>query len=195
MVRLVLLQRVPTISRCDITAPTVTITSPADGATYTVGEYIDTVFTCTDPALRTCDGTPVNGQAADTSRVGTYTVEVFADDTSGNATTARVTYTVAAQSPLTVLPNAETSALMSALAAAITVDLDGDPATPDQPAVSVPVITGPTITVNGCTIPTPATDTDAALLLSGQAYQSRTGPAPAQAPQCRPAAVTTTQRP
>ncbi len=195
VVRFVLLQPVTTLPTCDATPPTIAITSPTQSATYTVGEYVNTTFTCTDPAIRTCEGTTLNGQAADTTQAGTYTIDVFADDDSGNATEASVTYTVLPVSQLTVLPDPAAAGLMAALAGVITTDSDGDLATPEIPALLIPTTTGPTTNINGCTVPTPATPDDALLLLAGQPYQARTGPAPAAAPECRPAAVTTTTRP
>ncbi len=189
------LRRVASIPTCDVTAPTVTVESPVNGTTYVVGQLVDTVFTCTDPELRTREGNRLDGQAVDTTRVGTYSVEVFADDNAGNATEAVVTYTVAASAPLTVVTSSGTTALMSALAEVTVFDHDRDPATADQPALVVADSTGNTTTISGCAVPTPATEADAALFLAGQPYRSRTGPAPVAPPPCRPSAVTTTQSP
>jgi hypothetical protein len=79
------------------TTPTITITSPANGATYALNETVDAVYDCgptgTLPLIAAaCFGGPdlVNGStivpsgsAVDTSTTGTKTFEVAADVNSG----------------------------------------------------------------------------------------------------------------
>ena len=71
----------------DLTPPTVTITTPADGAVYAVGQVVLADYDCTDEAggsgLATCDGPVANGDPIDTS-LGTHTFTVSATDVAGN---------------------------------------------------------------------------------------------------------------
>ena len=78
----------------DTTNPTITLTSPADGASFTEGEHVVADYTCADTALVTCVGTVANGAALDTSAAGAKTFTVEATDGSGNTSTATATYTV-----------------------------------------------------------------------------------------------------
>ncbi len=78
----------------DTTKPTITLTAPADGASFTVGEHVAADYTCADTAPVTCVGTVANGAAIDTSAPGAKTFTVDATDGSDNASTATATYTV-----------------------------------------------------------------------------------------------------
>jgi hypothetical protein len=78
----------------DATAPVVTITRPANGATYTVGQSVTSSFACTDARMQSCTGHVANGVAFDTSTPGTKTFTVNALDLAGNTTTLVRTYTV-----------------------------------------------------------------------------------------------------
>jgi hypothetical protein len=82
----------------DTTAPTITITTPADGANYLVGASIIADYTCQDEAggsgIATCTGPVANGAAIDTATVGTKTFTVNAADTAGNPATLTHTYQV-----------------------------------------------------------------------------------------------------
>lgn len=84
----------------DRTAPTVTITTPANGATYALNAVVNATFACADPAggsgLASCIGTVANGARVDTASAGSKTFTVTATDVAGNVTTRSVTYTVAA---------------------------------------------------------------------------------------------------
>ena len=94
----------------DTTPPVVTITSPANGATYLLGQVVTPAWTATDPddaSLTTSAPATV-----DTSTVGSHTYTVTAADTAGNATTASVTYTVPFASPGIAQPvNADGSSI------------------------------------------------------------------------------------
>jgi hypothetical protein len=88
----------------DTTAPSVSITSPTEGASYTLRAGIAAEFGCIDDrALASCVGTVANGTDIDTSSVGAKTFTVTAKDAAGNVTTKSVTYTVK-QAPDTVAP-------------------------------------------------------------------------------------------
>jgi streptogramin lyase len=81
----------------DTTAPTVTITSPADGSVFTVGEVVLVDFGCADEVggsgLATCDGPVPSGTAIDTS-LGTHTFTVSATDVAGNSAVRTTSYAV-----------------------------------------------------------------------------------------------------
>ena len=81
--------------------PTVSIVTPADGATYPQGQALTADFTCTAAAGATlksgtagCSGSVANGAAIDTSVPGSYTFTVTATDTDGHTGTATSSYTV-----------------------------------------------------------------------------------------------------
>jgi hypothetical protein len=77
----------------DRTPPTITFTSPADGATYHVGEQVFASFSCDDglgSGLNSCKGDAPSGTQLDTSNPGTGTFNVTASDRAGNV--ARVTH-------------------------------------------------------------------------------------------------------
>jgi hypothetical protein len=87
--------------KIDTLAPTVSITTPQNGATYTVGQKVLASYSCADPAggsglaaTNACVGTVANGAAIDTS-AGTHTFSVTAMDAAGNvAVSLPVTYSV-----------------------------------------------------------------------------------------------------
>jgi alpha-tubulin suppressor-like RCC1 family protein len=85
----------------DTTAPTVAITSPANGATYLKGSRILAAYTCSD----TCTGTVAKGAPVDTRAAGRHTFTVTARDAAGNRTSRTVAYTVTAP----VTPAADTT--------------------------------------------------------------------------------------
>ncbi len=80
----------------DATAPTISITSPADGATYQQGASIYASYSCSDSvdSAPQCTGTVPNGSAIDTSTTGTKTFTVTAKDSAGNTNSKTVTYYV-----------------------------------------------------------------------------------------------------
>ena len=83
----------------DIAAPTVTITSPADGATYVLGQSVAADYACADEAggsgLASCVGTVADGAPLDTSSVGAKSFTVTARDNAGNQAEVVHRYTVA----------------------------------------------------------------------------------------------------
>jgi hypothetical protein len=95
----------PQGSACDIGAfefatPQITITSPADGASYTLGSTVLAAYRCSEGGVTTPiasrKGTVANGQPIDTSSTGTKPFTVTATDKAGNQTTKTVTYKITA---------------------------------------------------------------------------------------------------
>ena len=84
----------------DTTAPTVTITSPVDGAQVTLNTPLTAQFSCADEdggsGIATCEGDVADGALLDTSELGAKTLTVSATDNATNPATTSVTYTVVA---------------------------------------------------------------------------------------------------
>jgi hypothetical protein len=86
----------------DTTLPTVSIVSPADGATFTAGQVVNASYSCADTGgsgLATCIGTVASGGAIDTATAGTKGFTVTATDRAGNTSSKLVHYTVVAPPP------------------------------------------------------------------------------------------------
>jgi hypothetical protein len=87
----------------DITAPTVSLNTPSDGANYEVGDKVTVDFACSDGAggsgIQYCSATQPNATPLDTSRIGTFTFQAFALDQAFNGTTRTVTYRVVDSRP------------------------------------------------------------------------------------------------
>lgn len=83
----------------DVTAPTVALGAPADGATYAYGEHVVVAYGCTDDDLgdgiASCVGSQPAGEAIDTTTPGAHAFTVVARDRAGNAHERTATYTVA----------------------------------------------------------------------------------------------------
>jgi hypothetical protein len=76
----------------DLTPPTIVIASPAEGASFRLGELVTPSYRCDDNidgARVTCKATPI-----DTTTYGTHTFRVDARDSAGNASFATRTYSV-----------------------------------------------------------------------------------------------------
>jgi hypothetical protein len=87
------------VEYADTIPPTVSIVSPADGATYAVGQEVLADYSCADTGgsgLVSCTGDEPNGEPVATDVEGTFTFAVTAIDGAGNQTTVEATYTVAA---------------------------------------------------------------------------------------------------
>ncbi len=85
--------------------PTIAITTPANGATYTQGEVINASYSCTPPTgttVETCEGPVENGEPIDTSTLGPHTFEVKAEDADGATASEEVTYTVVAAPTISI---------------------------------------------------------------------------------------------
>ena len=81
----------------DTTPPTITITSPTNGAIYSLNQAVAAGYTCTDNiASGTCSGTVANGSNINTSSVGPKTFTVNATDGAGNPASKTVSYYVKA---------------------------------------------------------------------------------------------------
>jgi hypothetical protein len=84
----------------DVTKPTITLTSPAAGATYTQNQVVNAQYSCADEAggsgIASCSGTVANGAALSTSTLGSHTFTVNATDNAGNTHSVSRTYTVVA---------------------------------------------------------------------------------------------------
>jgi hypothetical protein len=82
----------------DTTAPTITISSPADGAVYLLGQSVTASYTCQDEqdgsGLASCAGTVASGASIDTASVGSHSFSVQAADNAGNSASKSVTYQV-----------------------------------------------------------------------------------------------------
>ncbi len=83
--------------KIDSAAPTASITTPANGANYTVGASVLASYTCGDTGgsgVATCSGTTASGSAIDTATPGAKTFSVSVADNAGNTTNVQVSYTV-----------------------------------------------------------------------------------------------------
>jgi ELWxxDGT repeat protein len=83
----------------DSVPPTVTISTPVDGARYAVNELVVADFACADEGgsgLADCDGSVPDGSSVDTTSPGTKTFTVTATDGAGNSVSVSATYTVVA---------------------------------------------------------------------------------------------------
>ena len=82
----------------DQTDPTVTITSPVDGAQVVRHASVVADYACADEAggsgIASCVGTVADGQPVDTSVIGSHAFSVTAHDHAGNETIRAVHYTV-----------------------------------------------------------------------------------------------------
>ena len=88
-----------TIWPTDTTSPAVSITSPADGATFAQGAVVNAAFSCNDgpygTGVATCSGSAPNGSPIDTTTIGVHTFTVTSTDVAGNPpNSSSVTYTV-----------------------------------------------------------------------------------------------------
>jgi hypothetical protein len=79
----------------DLTPPTITITTPADGHHYKQGKKVNAAYSCSDPSgIAFCQGPAENGHPIDTSTTGRHSFTVQARDRVGNTATKTVHYTV-----------------------------------------------------------------------------------------------------
>ena len=82
----------------DTNAPSVTITTPADGASFLLGASVPSDYGCVDEAggsgLATCVGTVGKGLGVDTFTVGPHTFVVTGTDNAGNSATVSNDYIV-----------------------------------------------------------------------------------------------------
>jgi hypothetical protein len=81
--------------------PIISITAPASGATYTLGQTVDAAFECNPLETGICTGAVANGSPIAMSTVGTHTF-VVQGGISGIAVTGTVTYHVKRSSKTTL---------------------------------------------------------------------------------------------
>ncbi len=109
----------------DVTPPTITITSPTDGAALIQDEAIISDYDCDDPisGVSSCTGPVTNGTNIDTSALGGRAFIVDGADTAGNTADLTHAYTV-----ITVLQGSQNEilALLDILAAIIAENLGTD---------------------------------------------------------------------
>ena len=80
----------------DPNPPTITISAPTSGGSFTQYSPQNAAYSCADAELSyvTCTGTVANGSAMDTATAGQKTFTVVAVDAAGNRAEKSVTYTV-----------------------------------------------------------------------------------------------------
>jgi 6-phosphogluconolactonase (cycloisomerase 2 family) len=91
----------------DVTAPTVDLVTPADGATYGEDDTVLADFSCADDGpsgLARCEGTVPDGDPLDTSAAGEHEFVVVARDHAGHETRVTHRYTVTGAPPEPGLP-------------------------------------------------------------------------------------------
>ena len=80
-------------------APSVQVSSPVSGATYTRGQVVGAGYRCQEgtdgPGIASCAGAVAAGMAIDTSTLGAHSFVVKAISADGQRATATVSYTVA----------------------------------------------------------------------------------------------------
>jgi hypothetical protein len=82
----------------DLNDPSVSVSSPGNGASYILGSAAHASFGCTDTpdgsGIETCAGTSADGSALDTSTVGMHQFTVTARDQAGRTTSLTHSYSV-----------------------------------------------------------------------------------------------------
>ena len=84
----------------DATPPKITIVSPENGGSYSLGQTVKAQYSCTDSTSGTkdCQGTKANGDYIDLSSAGTDNFTVLANDQAGNSSETSISYTVGGSS-------------------------------------------------------------------------------------------------
>jgi outer membrane protein OmpA-like peptidoglycan-associated protein len=77
-------------------APTITITSPRDGARLIAGSTVTAGYACSGPGVASCHGPVRNGAAISTEAPGQHTFTVTASNHAGGRATSTVHYNVVA---------------------------------------------------------------------------------------------------
>jgi hypothetical protein len=87
-----------TVSDIDIdqTDPVITITTPAEGASYVLNQSVAADYFCTDATsgIASCVGDVADGSDIDTSSIGAHTFTVDAEDNAGNTDSLTHNYSV-----------------------------------------------------------------------------------------------------
>jgi hypothetical protein len=93
---------VPVVEISYTPPPTISIVSPAGGATFTLGQAATAAYSCTpqeSASLVECAGPVANGALLDTAGLGQHTFTVEAEDSEGGTSSKSVKYTVLAPAP------------------------------------------------------------------------------------------------
>lgn len=81
-----------------IAPPTIAVSSPASGSSYSLGQQVTANYACTEapsgPGISSCSGTVANGASIDTSTAGLHSFTVNAASSDGLTSSTTVTYTV-----------------------------------------------------------------------------------------------------
>jgi uncharacterized repeat protein (TIGR01451 family) len=144
-----------TVKAADTTAPTIAITTPQDGATYTQGQRVLADYSCSDEpggsGIDNCIGDADLHGPIDTATNGSHSFTVTATDAAGNRATKTVHYTVARpRADLAVAIGSSAASIQpgGALTQTVTVTNTGpSPARSITTIVTVP--RGFTVTANG----------------------------------------------
>jgi hypothetical protein len=125
----------------DSAAPTITLTTPPNGAQYSLGQAVNAAYSCQDEpggsGLASCVGTVPSGGAIDTASAGAKSFVVDAADNAGHATSVSHGYEVLAGNASGTFGGGQT----------ITTDPGGvgaTPAVPVQTALTLPGSLGST---------------------------------------------------
>jgi hypothetical protein len=116
--------------------PSVSIASPASGATFTAGQSVTAAFSCADgvggPGIAACVGPVADGAPIDTTTVGPHTFTVAATSADGQTQTVSNVYMV--QAPVIAPP---APPVISPVAPPVV-----SPVAPPVPASTVPLLSG-----------------------------------------------------
>jgi hypothetical protein len=97
----------------DNAPPSIQISTPANGTTFTLGQVVPAAYSCADDAngtgIASCSGPVAPNAGIDTSTPGPKTFTVNAADVAGNTASASTTYTVAVPPPPPPPPSEITS--------------------------------------------------------------------------------------
>jgi hypothetical protein len=87
---------VTTTFTVDTINPTASVSTPADGGTYHVGDHVAAAYGCADngSGVASCAGPVAPGAALDTATPGQHAFTVVATDNGGNTSSTTVHYTV-----------------------------------------------------------------------------------------------------
>jgi hypothetical protein len=129
----------PAMAQSDVTPPTISVVTPAEGDTYTQGQPVTASYTCADnAAVQNCAGPVANGAQISTATVGSFDFKVDATDTSGNTATITRHYSVV---PVTGTPGGETPATLNIALGA------SNPFTPFVPGIAKDYLTSVSATL------------------------------------------------